>query len=403
MTTNHRNTVSEFARAVREQLSDLPALDVEELTEGLEADLAERLAEDGSELGDPVAYADELRASAGLGIKEALPATFSWSKSMMANARATVASLRTQPATASLLEFLIALRPVWWVLRGWIVFGVLLMLVTGQWPFFPRSFVEFILWVALIAVSVQWGRGRWLGAGRMGTGLKTAVSVGAAVLLVPLVAVSFSSVNHALSTQSYYYDSAVATAPLGVSSDGSNVSNIFAYDCSGKPMRDVQLFDQDGKKLSISPFGDEYSSYFNEARGEEVYGLPSKFVSAGEGWNVVPLEVTARSPYEEDGNGQGRLQAPLPFASVQPLQNECEPASPPVQLPSATPTVPTLEPESVKASDAKDAEGPTPGTGTPAAPESGAVKESKEAKEAASPESKEPAQVTAPSPAPSGK
>ena len=56
-----------FAEGVRAALADLPAEEVDDLTEGLEADLAESLAEDlRRTLPDPVAYAAELRLAAGL-------------------------------------------------------------------------------------------------------------------------------------------------------------------------------------------------------------------------------------------------------------------------------------------------------------------------------------------------
>ncbi len=57
--------------AVRAWLADLPADEVEDLTAGMEADLAERAAESGGGtlgalLGEPEAYAAELRSAAGL-------------------------------------------------------------------------------------------------------------------------------------------------------------------------------------------------------------------------------------------------------------------------------------------------------------------------------------------------
>lgn len=399
MNTNHQNTVGEFARSVRAQLSDLPALDVEELTEGLEADLAERLAEDGSDLGDPVAYAAELRASAGLEAKAPLPAAVPLHRSLALKARETVEALRRHPSTASLIDFLTALRPVWWVLRGWIVFGLLIVLLKQEWPFFPRSFFEFILWVALIAVSVQWGRGRWLGTGRIGTAFKATASVVAALLLLPLTVISFDSVNRALSDQSYDYASSVSPVQEGVAVDGDNVSNVFAYDCSGKPLRNVQLFDQDGRKLSVNPFGDGYSSYYDQERGEEIFGMPNRFASKGEGWNVFPLDVTEESPDQAAGTDLGRLRAPLPFATVQPLLNECTPEAPKqddASLPTTMPTAPTLDPEGVKATDAKGNESTTPTSSPdPASPEPGESKTPKESAKPVDPSGE-------PSPTPSG-
>lgn len=71
--------IRDFAAAVREQLSDLPADDIDDLTDGLEADLTEQAADaaaaDGGtenaaptspERGDPVAYAAKPRSAAYL-------------------------------------------------------------------------------------------------------------------------------------------------------------------------------------------------------------------------------------------------------------------------------------------------------------------------------------------------
>jgi hypothetical protein len=62
--------VRAYVTAVRSWLSDLPSDEVEDLTAGMEADLDERAAETGDRLGallgEPEAYAAELRAAAGL-------------------------------------------------------------------------------------------------------------------------------------------------------------------------------------------------------------------------------------------------------------------------------------------------------------------------------------------------
>ena len=409
MNTNHRNTVGEFARAVRAQLDDLPALEVEELTEGLAADLTERLAEDGSDLGDPVAYAAELRASAGLESKAPVPAGVSLRRSLETKARGALWNLRAKPATSALLDFLVALRPVWWVLRGWIFFGLLVVLVKQDWPFFPRGLLEFILWAALIIVSVQWGRGRWLGNGRAGKGLKHATSVVAAVLLLPLALVCFDSVNRALYNQSYGYDyaSAATAIPEGLTLDGENVSNVFAYDCSGQPLRNVQLFSENGAKLSVNPFGDGFSSYPDKERQADVYGLPSQFVAGREGWNVFPLDATVLEPYDADGAELGRMQAPLPFSTVQPLLNDCTPAAlkdGETDLPSTMPTAPTLKPEDIKATDAHSTgeSDDEPGTRESGAPgPSSAGTETKETGKAVT-GSPEPVPSSSGSPSPAG-
>ncbi|MFT4220964.1 MAG: hypothetical protein QM611_10645, partial [Microbacterium sp.] len=60
--------ISAFAAAVRRELGDLPVEEVDDLVDGLEADLADQAADagDGFELPEPVAYASELRSAAGL-------------------------------------------------------------------------------------------------------------------------------------------------------------------------------------------------------------------------------------------------------------------------------------------------------------------------------------------------
>lgn len=62
--------VDSYVQAVRAALSDLPSEEVEDLTAGMDADLAELLAERGGPLevvlGSPQVYAAELRSAAGL-------------------------------------------------------------------------------------------------------------------------------------------------------------------------------------------------------------------------------------------------------------------------------------------------------------------------------------------------
>src|SRR3954464_4940069 len=67
--------VAEFAAAVRAALTDLAPDEIDELTDGLEADLTDRLSDtDATELGDPRAYAEELRAAAGVPRRSVPPA-----------------------------------------------------------------------------------------------------------------------------------------------------------------------------------------------------------------------------------------------------------------------------------------------------------------------------------------
>jgi hypothetical protein len=122
--------VAAFVAQVRARLGDLTEEEREELLGGLEADLAERLAEGETELGDPAAYAAELRAAAGLE-----PRPRAWAVRRPAGPRRPVADhvselldairsdwerwVARDPRVAEAWQVTQAPRPAWWVLRAW--------------------------------------------------------------------------------------------------------------------------------------------------------------------------------------------------------------------------------------------------------------------------------------------
>jgi hypothetical protein len=192
-----REAVHSFAQSVRDALADLPADEIDELTDGLEADLAERADELGGTdgFGDPVAYADELRASAGLPDRAAAGrrATPPELRALIAARwRAAASAVRGNPFGAWLIDLLASLRPVWWVLRGWIVWQLCGALFFHEtFAFLPLNAglapdpVPAALLLALVLFSVQWGRGRWM-PGRWARGLLIALSA-VSVLAIPFV------------------------------------------------------------------------------------------------------------------------------------------------------------------------------------------------------------------------
>ena len=116
-----------FAGAVRAQLADLPSDEVDDLVEGLVGDLTDQAADHGGEieLGDPVVYAQELRDAAGL--PERGPGTSvkaPWHVRMAASAGRFAGRVRSTVFGAWMLDLLVALRPVWWVLRGLVLAGL---------------------------------------------------------------------------------------------------------------------------------------------------------------------------------------------------------------------------------------------------------------------------------------
>ena len=341
-------SIADFAAAVRAQLSDLPTDDVDELTDGLEADLTEQAADAGAaspELGDPAAYAAELRAAAdlpprtepGVGAKRE-----SLGRRLGTRARSWRAdaarSIRLSPAGAQLLDFLLVLRPLWWVLRGWAVYAVAEFPFGGSPSFFPTDPVRAIFLAAFVTLSVQWGRGLWL-PWRWLTGFRTLVSV-CAILVLPLLLLS---ATHQLTSQnSQAYDNSY-TSP-GLMQNGEQVTNIFAYDADGQPLPDVQLFDQDGQPLGVvdDPANTPYLSQYDSAGTEHVL-VPSQLVPGGSGWNVFPLrQVAARDinyPFDPLAQLEQADATPFPFAQVQPLVASLEPGEPtPSPIPSAEPT-----------------------------------------------------------------
>ena len=174
--------VQAYVRAVRAWLGDLPADEVEDLTAGMEADLAERAAESGGPLGgllgEPEAYAAELRSAAGLPPR--------------VDVVAAPDAVRREPWTDRLARdahelvarhpWLRELRPTWWLARGavagWVVAAVL---GTGRTLLLPLVGAALSMWLGLVLRRRE----------PLGTGTRFALGVGnalAVVLLLPMLA-----------------------------------------------------------------------------------------------------------------------------------------------------------------------------------------------------------------------
>jgi len=352
-------SIHDFALAVRAALSDLPADDIDDLTDGLEADLTEQAADFDAtdaaaaasdfELGDPVAYADELRGAAGLSVRGTPPIVrvprLRRLRTRVEDIRSNAAQrIRSTAAGAAVLDFLLVLRPLWWVLRGWVVYAVAEIFVGGAISTVPTNPVRALALAAFVILSVQWGRGRWL-PWRWLPRFRTVVSV-CAVLALPLV-LNLTAHQAANAQASAYVEYDPYSTP-GLLQNGQEVTNVFAYDANGQPLTDVQLFDQDGRALNVvnDPANTNYLPQL-DATGEQDMVVPSLLVPGGSGWNVYPLRLvkSADIDYSYDSLGQAyqadAAPAPFPFAQVQPLVEV--PAAGELS-PSPTPA-PTLSPE----------------------------------------------------------
>lgn len=365
-----RLDVAHFVDEVRAALCDLPQDDREELIDGLEADLTERLQDSGDEhtpvsaLGSPAEYAAELRAAAGM------PATAGGSHtSSTMRLRSRVGAWQEQgvgrlqeaattPLVLALLPFLRTVRPVWWVARAWVGLQLLDALL-GSWPHswmisFHGYLLGALLWLAASILSVQIGRGVWWPA-NASAWRRSRVNVACSAIAVLSLPVVFSSLPSAGFRPDYgggYAHPGVRASPRGLSSDGERVHNIYPYDAQGKPLVGVQLFDEEGNPLAIGP-AKRYDQglvtypWQTVSTGTElphVYPLPAREerrrvwerdsdVFASDNPPAVPLPPFVQAPVLPE----------LPATSLQAFREAVQPpaAQPPAaQPPAAQPPPP---------------------------------------------------------------
>lgn len=276
--------IASFAEAVRDALHDLPAEEREELTEGLEADLAEAYAEDlERELPDPVEYATELRNAAGLPKSETTEVgMFATLALSMRRTRASMASVvRENPALEPVVDFLVASRPAWWLVRAWVAAGLVSAFLGLNSGFIPMSGLVGATFILLLVVSVQWGRGRW-GADRL-TPVIVLGNVAAALLLLP--------VADWANQDTYAYVNEGPGDLTGVYLDGEPVTNIFPYDADGEPLEDVQLFTDAGRPLATSVQGG--NGCFDDTCDTPALWFPRSVESGTPVFNVFPMSMIA--------------------------------------------------------------------------------------------------------------
>jgi hypothetical protein len=285
---NTLTSTHNYVEAVAAHLDDLPEAERRDLLEDLEQHIAEVAAEAEGTLeqilGSPEAYARELRTSAGLPPNdEKLAASLVQRGLSSAPVRWVRRTLDTAPARA-VREFLPQLRPAWWVGRGYL--GVLVVNAglyrlgreggSYNWDFIlpiPRLGGSTLVGVAAIiaAVWVSVALGRRAAEDR---GLRMLNWAANAATVVVLLAVIANPIPYArfLPTSApaieyvEYYGSEWLQHP-----DGSEISNICAYDSSLRPIDRVLLYDQEGRPISNTvpmPGPDE-------VWGDEIHGFYS--------------------------------------------------------------------------------------------------------------------------------
>lgn len=263
-----RPDVAAFVARVRAALADLSEEDRLELTEGLEADLADQVAEHGGGvLGDPDAYARELRAAAGLEPvarrRLALRGERSLAEAVEDLGRRWD-DLVAHPRVAPAWRLLVALRPAWWVLRAWVAAVVIARLVPG-WYAYGLTWLPGVPAPAALAILAVCVVGSALvGVGRVWPGGSPSVLARTTLLLLNVAAVvAVPVINGQLDRLSWdrysqgYNEARWSGGGLGVVNRGEQVCNIAAYDAAGQPLVGVQLFDQSGRPLDVRCAGQE--------------------------------------------------------------------------------------------------------------------------------------------------
>lgn len=309
--------VAAYAADVRRALTGLTPEQVEDLTDDLEQALADAMADDHRSgagvglvglFGTPSEYAAELRAAAGLegaahGSRRRPLGT------LVGSVRAFGARLLTplvaQPWWPSFASFARSLAPLWWVLRAWVMYLVLFGVVVGM-PL-AHGPVAWVLLLALVVISTQWGRGRWLGH-KLVRGLWRAASAAALVATLPVAAYALSGSDG--SSSPVYYES---TPGDGVYVSGEQVSNLFVYDADGAPVVGAQVFDGQGRPVITAT--DESGYWYDERDGSTSRLVPATAADGGQRWNVFPLR--GQQPSDVDPDVVGPVVDPAwPFAQA---------------------------------------------------------------------------------------
>ena len=309
MITTAQDEINLYVFAVRAALGDLPESLRDELLEDLPEHLAEVLAEgEGSlteRLGSPEAYAADLRTTAGfVGGFPDPPTRTDQFKEMrdLALARLRTVDLRLGPlfGAARASEFLVLLRPAWWVLRGYLLAMVLAWLLddSGQ-PIglLPRiggsEVVALLLLAAGVLASIWFGR-RSL---RLSEWPRRALYAGSVVLVLVALAV-FSEADS--SSRDANYSDVNYDNPYG------SIEDLFVYDEQGRLIPHARIFDQNGAPLRL---GNAYC-YDEAGNYTEVETLTYPYCADRDPFRAPSFAASAIP--SEGANGPG----PVPDSSA---------------------------------------------------------------------------------------
>ncbi len=263
--------ITQYLDAVREALADLPRAERDELLEDLPDHLAEVAAETGQplseRLGSPEQYAAELRAAAGIGsgLRQASPSLTAFTRRLGTAVSAVDTRLGLLVGQPRLRDFLVQLRPGWWVLRGYLLALVLNKFLdpssSGLMPtVHGHESAGLVLVLAFVLGSI------WVG--RHSAGMSR---VAGRLLVVAGVLVVLFSIPVLSRVDSYAHGGADGGGGYARVDPYGNVTDLFPYGPDGRPLRGVTLYDQNGNAVQI---GDAWRCRTPGPDGQATYTYP---------------------------------------------------------------------------------------------------------------------------------
>lgn len=247
-----------YVDGVRRALAGLAEATRDELLEDLPEHLAEVQAEGAGtlveRLGPPEAYALELRGTAGLvgGFPDPPPTSFARLRAARDQATGFLgrADVTIGPIIgyAKASDFLVLLRPGWWVLRGYLIAMAVAYLLAGdtRLGLLPRlggnDLAALVLLGGCVVASIVLGQ-RSPGFSRLP---RLALRAGTVVLVIFALSgfvsadgqtrePGYSDVNYGYSDPNPY----------------SNVNDVYVYDGQGRLVSNAHLYDQDGNPIQL--------------------------------------------------------------------------------------------------------------------------------------------------------
>jgi hypothetical protein len=330
--------IARYAGRVRAALGDLAPTVRDELLEDLPEHLAEVAAEgEGSlveRLGPPETYAVELRTAAGV----VPPVTVVNLDQRIASAvgkgrdrlRALDSRLGPPIGYVRLSEFLLLLRPAWWVLRGYLAAMLITVMLTGAaFGLLPRLGGSGLAAILLLAATVTGSI--WLGrrTDRLGRRPRWIVHVGT-VLLVFFGLVGFLEAD-SRATGGYNNNySPVYTDQY------SGVQDVYVYDSEGRLLTDVRLFDQNGEPIRLgTPWCEEAQDRL-QSGPDFVDPMRQPYPYCPQG---APFQVRPTAPPSLPPSGSAEPTVSVgPTSSATPGGSPAPGASPSGAVPTPTPT-----------------------------------------------------------------